>query len=183
MAYNIYFPLVDNNSNPLTGSYVELIPYASPYLTGSALNPTGSSGTPTSTYADNTGTAWFYNTVPGIYKVSYTGAGFNVVPIPPKYLKTVIYIQVPYLISGSSSNGFTLSLNSLAQTQLSSSWAFNSISASYSLNTSVTNGIPYSSSAQSLVPVQQTGSIYFQTGSQNLLFVYNGTRWCSSSMA
>jgi hypothetical protein len=44
--------------------------------------------------------------------------------------------------------------------------------------------LPYSSSTNLLVRLQKTGSAYFQvSGSVNLLYIYNGTRWVSSSLA
>ena len=44
--------------------------------------------------------------------------------------------------------------------------------------------MPYSSSAHLLIPIVQTGSMYFKvSGSTRLLFIYDGTTWCSSSMA
>lgn len=89
---------------------------------------------------------------------------------------------------------------------ISSSISFNAISASYSLNASTASYItssnmvgtvtsasysflastmPYSSSIQNFDNIDNlsTGSMYLQVGPPTFLFVYDGTVWCSSSLA
>lgn len=73
---------------------------------------------------------------------------------------------------------------------LSSSYAVNAssaTSASYvnaaTVQTSQTLTMPYSASAHALTPTVATGSHYVQVGATNLLYVYNGTRWTSASLA
>jgi hypothetical protein len=44
--------------------------------------------------------------------------------------------------------------------------------------------LPYSSSGHSITPTINTGSSYlYTTGSTNLLYIYNGNVWCSSSLS
>lgn len=43
--------------------------------------------------------------------------------------------------------------------------------------------LPYSSSAHALTPSAVTGSAYIKVAATNLLYVYNGTRWTSASLA
>jgi hypothetical protein len=108
---NIYFPLVDNDSNPLTGSKVTLVPLNAPYFSGPYANLTGSSCKPTSTISDANGVAWFYNVVPGTYQFNFTSNDFGNPLVYQDFGVTIQYISVTDT-SGSIVNGWTFSIPS-----------------------------------------------------------------------
>src|SRR5579862_6111778 len=112
---NIFFPIVDNCSNPLVGSKVTIRAVTPPYYIGTVFNPTASFGGPSVQYTDVTGNATFTNVVPGIYKVSYTNYNANNPSLYTKYDDTFLYILVPN--TGSTTvDGFSLQITSITNT-------------------------------------------------------------------
>ena len=59
-----------------------------------------------------------------------------------------------------------------------------SVITSSGLTTTTLLATPFSASGAAFTPVLYTGSTYLQVGAgSNYLFVYNGTRWTSASLA
>lgn len=171
ISTTIFFPLVDNLTNPLTGSRVTLTPIdGAPYFTGSIYNPTGSFGGPTVVYSDSiTGVALFTNVIRGLYRVSYTGINANQPKFYTKYDETNIFIQVDDNTTGLPVNGFTIqvtSINNTADTLVA--WSTQASDARYlNVNSGAISAV--SSSFGTLIPQIQSGQISYFTGTSAVI--------------
>ena len=67
-------------------------------------------GGPTICYTDTTGSAYFGNTISGIYELKWTNSDANNMSIYKDYNETIIYIYVPEL-SGLTVDAFTLQIS------------------------------------------------------------------------
>ena len=87
-----------------------------------------------------------------------------------------------YILSGSLKTEGNISASAITASLSGSDASITTLTAS---NCLLNNAfiMPYSSSTRSLTPVVATGSIYLLVGASDLLYVYDGTRWTSSSLA
>ena len=86
-------------------------------------------------------------------------------------------------LTGTATTASYVTSASYAPTIIPSQLSVTAITASTALHP-IGLTMPYSSSLNALTPLVMTGSHYLYTSaSVNLMYVYNGSRWCSSSLA